>query len=404
MSLLRIRSPQPDTPEHWAWALVEKGLDPSAGEGALAQMPLELLRRAERIQLLAPAQLVLITRVRLPSGRRSGSLLAYAVEENTASEPDANEVCHLGSTGEADVLAVVDRALMEKWKEALAAVGIHDYSISCESLMLPLPPDRWSCVWDGKQGFVRIGKFEGAATDCGDRQSPPLSLCLMLEGARARNEPPDGIGLHPTAPEALPDIEAWQRALGVRIFPAGRWDWRLAPPDSGVSFAREHRKWHFLAGTFARLRPAAWVLGIALALHGTALAVDWARLAGEQRSVRSQMESRFRGVFPDAVAVADPVLQMRRKLAEARRGANKPDDGDFTVMTAKVAPALKALAPGALRVLSYESGRMTLEVLADDPSLPARIAAQLAQAGLAVTALPPAGGGRRTVTMTVRAL
>jgi general secretion pathway protein L len=404
MSVLRIRPPLPDASEQWGWALVQKGADPLAGDGALAQMPLELLRRAESIQLLAPAQLVLITRVRLPSGRRSGSLLAYAVEENTASEPDANEVCRLGSAGDADVVAVLDRNLMEAWKEALAAVGIHDYSISCESLLLPLPPDRWGCVWDGKQGFARTGQFEGAATDCGDRQSPPLSLALALEGARARDESPAAIDLHANGPEALPDIEGWERALGVRIFPAGRWDWQLAPPDAGIAFARERRRWHSVAGTLARLRSAAWVLGVALALHGTALAVDWARLAGEQRSARSQMESKFRSVFPDAVAVADPMLQMRRKLAEARRGANKSDDGDFTVMTAKMAPALKALPSGALRVLSYESGRMTLEFLADDPSLPARIAAQLAQAGLTVAALPPAGGGRRTVTMTARAL
>ena len=404
MSLLRIRSPLSDAPQLWAWALVENGAEPLTGEGTLAQMPAQLPGRAEQIQLLVPAEQVLIMRVRLPSGRRSGSLLAYAAEENTASEPDANEVSRLGSAGDADVLAVVDRALTEKWKEALGSVGIHDYSVICESLMLPLPANRWSCVWDGRQGFVRTGKFEGAATDCGDRDSPPLSLCLLVEAAKERNELPAGIDLHLTAPEALPDIEAWQRALGVKIFPAERWDWRRAPPDAGVSLSREHRRWRSLAGMLTRLRPAAWLVGIALAIHGAALVIDWARLAAEQRSLRTQMESRFRSVFPDAVAVADPALQMRRKLAEARHGANRPDDGDFTAMTAKVALALKALPSGALHVVSYESGRMTLEFVADDQSLPARIAAQLAQAGLAVAALPTAGAGRRTVTMTVRAL
>lgn len=402
MSLLRIRSPGPHS--EWAWALIGMGTEPVTGEGALAQLPSQLLGRAERVQLLVPAEHMLITRVSLPSGRRSGSLLAYAVEEHTATEPDANEVSRLGAAGDTDVLAVTDRTLVAKWKEALAAVGIHDYSVSCESLMLPLPANRWACVWDGRQGFVRVGRFEGAATDCGDRLSPPLSLGLLLEAAKARNESPAGIDLHVSAAEALPDIEAWQRVLGVKIFPARRWDWRHASPDAGVNLAREQRRWHSLAGMLTRLRPAAWLAGAALAIHGTALAVDWARLAGEQRSLRTQMESRFRSVFPETVAVADPSLQMRRKLAEARRGANRPDDGDFTVMTAKVALALKALPAGALHVVSYESGRMTLEFVADDRSLPARIAAQLAQAGLAATAGPPAGTGRRTVTMTVRAL
>jgi general secretion pathway protein L len=406
MSVLRIRSPLPDSPLRWEWALVENGALPLAGEGPIAQLPPQWQKRAERIQLLIPAAQVLIARVRLPSAvkRRSGSLLAYAVEDSTASEPDANEVSWLGSAGGADVLAVMDRKHLEGWREALGAAGIRDYSVSCESLMLPLPAEGWSCVWDGREGFVRAGEFEGAATDCGDRQSPPLSLCLMLEDAKARNETPAAIELHASAPEALPDIESWQRALGVVVRAAQRWDWRMAPPEAGVSLVQERHAWRVPSGMFARLRPAAWIAGIALAIHAAALIVDWARMAGEQRTLRTQMESRFRSVFPEAVAVTDPALQMRRKLAEVRRAANKPDEGDFAVMIAKVAGALKVLPAGALHVVSYESGRMTLEFAADDQALQGRISAHLTQSGLAVSIVPAVGTGRRTVTMTVRAL
>src|SRR6185436_5416452 len=51
----------------------------------------------------------------------------------------------------------------------------------------------------------------------------------------------------------------------------------------------------------------AWILGVALAIQTVALMIDWASLAHEQRTLRRQMESRFRAAFPDAVAVVDPV-------------------------------------------------------------------------------------------------
>ncbi len=406
MSLLRILCPLIGPQQRCAWALVDGGAEPEAGEGLLAQMPRRLLQRAKRIELVIPASQVLITRARLPpgSGRRSASLLAYAVEESTASEPDANQVSWLGSAGDADVLAVVDRQGLENWRHALRVADIHGYAVCCETLMLPLPAGGWSCAWDGREGFVRTGEFEGAATDSGDRESPPLSLCLMLEDAKARNEAPASIALYVTAGDAAPDVAAWQRILGVTILPAQAWDWRAALPVVGISLAQEHRRWRLPAATLSRLRPVAWIAGIALALHAVALVVDWTRLAGEQRTLRTQMEARFRAAFPDTVAVADPALQMRRKLAEARRAANRADDGDFAVMIAKVAAGLKELPAGAVRTLSYENGRMTLELAVGDEALVRRISARLSQAGLSVETVPAAARtGRDKVTMTVKA-
>lgn len=406
MSLLRIFCSLLEPPQHCQWALIAGGVEPLTGEGSLAQLP----HGAERIQLVIPASQVLITRAYLPpsAGRRSGSLLAYAVEENTASEPNANQVSWLGSAGGADVLAVIDRQGLENWGAALGAVGIYGYAVCCETLMLPHPTGGWSIAWNGREGFVRTGEFEGAATDCGDRESPPLSLHLLLEEAKARNEEPTAIALYLTAPEAMPDVAAWQQSLGITILPAQRWDWRTAPPEAGVSLlVPKDRPWRLpllvLQNILPRLRPVVWIVGIALAVHSLALVADWTRLAVEQRGLRRQMEASFRSAFPDATAVADPALQMRRKLAEARHAVNQPDDGDFPEMIKKVATGLRDLPAGALRTVSYENGRMTLEIAVREESLVRQIAARLLQAGLKVETLPPAPGtGRDTVTMTVR--
>ena len=213
--------------------------------------------------------------------------------------------------------------------------------------------------------------------------------------------------MYAIAPDSPPEIEAWQRALGVALRLAGPWDWRTAPPEAGISLAQERARWRLPPGTLARLRPAAWIVGVALAVHALALVVDWTRLASEQRSLRARMESRFRAAFPDAVAVADPALQMQRKLAEARHAAGQPDSGDFLPMVVNVAAALKQVPQGGLRIASYESGRMTLELAGVDDAGIRRIVTRLLQSGLHVdrgadAAPASARSGSGTVIITVR--
>jgi general secretion pathway protein L len=368
MSLLRIYAPLGDGPSRCEWALIE-GLQSVRGEGTLAELP----RGAHRIQLVIPAAQVLITRAKLPPGarRRDARLLAFAVEEATAAEPEANQVSRLG----ADAVAVLDRKGLERWRDALEAAGLRAYEVHSEILLLPRASGEWSLAWNGAEGFVRSGEFEGAATDAGDPATPPLSLRLMLEQAR-----PDAIAVYGT----LPDLAAWQRELGIPMRAGGAWDWRAAPEQAGISLAQERRRWRVTPAAAASLRRAGWIAGAALALHGAALLADWMILGGEQRAVRAQMEARFRSAFPDAVAVADPALQMRRQLALARHRAALPDGGDFAPMIAKVALGLKELPPGALRTVSYESGRMTLELAATEDAELRRIAARLARTGLIV--------------------
>ena len=405
MSILRIYCSLRDAPQRCEWALVNENAKPVAGKGELAQLP----QRAERVQLVIPAAEVLITRARLPKSakRRGAAVLAYAVEEKIVDDPDANQVSWLGSAADADVLAIVDRQGLQRWLGALGEVGIRGYDVHCETLLLPWATGEWSLAWNGREGFVRTGEFEGAATDCGDRESPPLSLRMMLEDAKSRGEAPASIALYAIAPDAPPEIEAWQRALGVALRLAGAWDWRAAPPNAGVSLAQERTRWRLPPGTLARLRPAAWIMGAALTVHALALVVDWTRLASEQRGLRAQMESRFRAAFPEAVAVADPALQMRRKLAEARHALGQTDSGDLLPMIANVASALKQAPPGALRIVSYESGRMTLELAGVEDAAIRRIVAQLRQSGLQVdkgaeTAAVSARSAAATVVITVR--
>jgi len=408
MSLLRIRCALAQAPEQCEWALIDEGREPLAGEGSLAQLP----RHLERVQLMIPAAQVVMIRARLPrsvSRRRAGAVLAYAVEERIAQDPEVARVTWLGSVGEDDVLAVLARAQLGHWRDALLATGVRGYEVVCETLLLPWEAGEWSLAWDGREGFVRTGQFEGAASDCADRAMPPLSLRLMLEEARAHavapTAAPASIVLYTTAAGAVPDIAAWQRELGIPIRLAGAWDWRIAQSQHGATLFQERRGWGDVSEILRRLRPAAWIAGAALAVHAVALVVDWTALAREQRDLRRQMVSQFRATFPDAVAVVDPALQMRRKLAQARHVAGRPDPGDFLPMIVHVAAALNALPANSLRAVSYEAGRMTLELDALEPAATSGLVERLRHAGFGVSVAPgsPRAGGA-TLTLTLRVL
>ncbi len=400
MSLLRIYASLQEVPTHCQWVLIDHGREPVIGEGRLAELP----TRVERVQLVLPAAQVLITRARLPEGarRRPGQALAFAVEEKLAGEPDDNQVSWVGVVGDEDALAVSDKRSLQRWRTALGAVGIRSYEVHCETFLLPWQAGEWSLAWNGTDGFVRTGRFEGVATDCGDQQSPPLSLHLMLELAGARSAGPGSIALFTTGEESPPDMQAWTRELGIAVRLAGAWDWRRSPVDAGITLFREQQRTLAFAGTLPRLKPVAWIAGVALIMHAVVLVAHWSVLASEQRALRQQMESRFRSTFPEAVAVVDPVLQMRRKLAEARSAAGLSDSGDFFPMIEGVAVAMKSVPAGALRILTYEGGRLTLELAAIDEGIVSRIVTQLKQSGLG--AERSALAQRPGTVITVRAL
>lgn len=402
MNLLRIYCSLSAPAQHCQWALIDDGRQSITGEGRLADLP----RRAERVQLVIPASQVLITRARVPreARRGPGSVLAFAVEERLAGDPDGSQVSWLGAVGDEDALAVTDKRGLERWRQALADAGIAVDEVHCETLLLPLRAGEWSLAWNGRDGFVRSGEFEGTSTDCGDRESPPLCLRLMLEEAGARGATPNAIALYATPPDATPDLAAWQRELGTELRHAGAWDWRLAPSAAGVCLTQPRQGWRLLADAARRLRPAAWILGLALALHAVALVAGWTQLAGEQQALRQKMEAQFRAAFPAAVAVADPVLQMRRKLADARHGAGVADSGDFLPMIEQVAAATRELPPGALRTIAYEGGQMRLELVVNDGAAVQRLKARLLDSGLSVElAATTPRAGRATQLMTVRA-
>lgn len=401
MKLLRIYAECPDATGRCQWALLEDGRDVVGGAGAIADLP----PGSDRVQLVLPAARVLLTRVRIPrgSGRRGGSVLAFAVEERTVGEPEASEVICLATSGDEDILAVTDAKALASWHDALAKPGLIIDAVYCETLLLPRIDGEWSLAWNGREGFVRSGDFEGGATDSGDMLMPPLRLRQMVEEARRQGTAVATLALFTTTPKAAPDLEAWQAELGMALRLAGPWQWQTTLANPGAALPRPTRAWSIPATLVRRLRPAGWILAAALCLHALALAFDGSLLGLEQRQLRKGMEAQFRATFPDAVAVSDPALQMRRKLAQARHAAGRVDASDFAPMIALVAAAARELPSGALRTIEYGGDRLTLTLDSGEGGVIRGLEARLIQGGLGVEISPPGDrAGGRTV-LVVRA-
>lgn len=387
MSVLRVYGSLGDTTLQCAWSLRD-GNRITEGNGSLDELP----SHARQVEFIVPATDVLITSATLPRSakRRTGMTLAYAVEEQSADEPDANQVFWLGRAGEEDVLAVVNRAGLARWLAAFDRFGMQAVDVRCESLLLPRKAGCWSVAWNGNEGYVRTSDVEALATDSGDHATPPLALRLALRNAAARKCVPESISVCAPSRDSAPDVQAWQRVLEVPVHAADSHDWRTAPADAGPVLMRAGSHWTTMAAVAARLRPAAVIAVCALLFHGLASVTDWAMLTREQDGLRQSMEVRFRTAFPEAVAVVDPALQMRRKLAEARHASGIEDEGDFLPVLDKAGSALRELAPGSLRMLSYDGGRLTLEVSGLDAAAAARVRKRLVESGLILeTGAPP---------------
>lgn len=414
MSVLRIRYSLADSTRACEWAVIDVGHESRIGRGHLADL-MQLVRNCESVQLLLTAADILLVRTRLPpgSGQRTSSVLAYAIEELIIGDPDLQHVVFLGASDRepgASVLAVMDKEGYDTCLQEIDALGASNIEVHHEALLMPWRPDEWSMAWDGREGFLRHGEREAGILDSGDQVSPPLALSMLLSEARVGGVQPTTLAIYAIDQTAVdaPDVDAWGLALGIKVRLAGTWDWRRAQVDLGQTIETRRRRWRLPTLSWPQLRPALWLLGAALIINAAALIIDWSLLANEQRQMRQQMDSRFRAIFPEAVAVVDPALQMRRKLVEARHAAGVSDETDFLPMAERLAAALQETAPGSLRTIAYESGRMTIELSGVDAAAQQRLRLRLGQSGLRLEQNSDAARGAAStsgglVQMTVRA-
>jgi general secretion pathway protein L len=382
MSLLRIHIPsswpdlEPAAPLPWC-RLGARGEWLDAGSATLVNLP-----RAEACELVIPAELVLLTRARLPRGskQKMRQLLPYAIEDKLGGEPDAVHVAagHTLADGQT-ALAVIDKAWLARALARLNEAGLRPRNAWPETLLPALPADGWTMVWDGRGGFLRSGGRRARARRSSSGSRPRRCVEPGALGGRAADRLPA-----PAKARRRPTRGIFTRSMAVEV--GVEWAPLQHPdtPSGGVDLLQGA----FASSSLARdwwpnLRLPLILAGLIALLQVGATTTEWLLLSREKQQLQAAMERSFREAFPDARVVVDAPLQMQRNLAELRGAAGQLSPLDFLPLLARAAAALDADDRSNLRAVRYESSQLSLDVALPDRAAADVLLKRLTDAGLA---------------------
>ena len=357
MSIVHIFVPESGFGTTCDWALRVAGTVQS-GTGDWDQLP-----QANQTVLILAASRVLFTQVQLPAvgQNKMRELLAYAVEDKLLTEPDKVHTVATARKPNGDTtVAIIDKAWLRQQLAYLRQRGIQADKMFAETLLPPLENKAWSLVWNGQGGFIRSDMHAGFVVDGGDAQTPPMALNLALDEARASHTAPERLLIY-QAPNA--SVPVWS---DIEIELRGHWTWHNAETANASAF-------NLLQGEFAppskarawtlQWRPAFAVLSVIVAVHFLATLGDWIQLKREHNRLQSAMVATFKQTFPEAAAIVDPALQMRRNLADLQRARGIAESSDFLPLLAQVAPLLRQ---GHIQSLQYSQDQLVFDVLLSD--------------------------------------
>lgn len=331
------------------------------GSAQIAELP-----RADRVDIIVPASMVLFTEVKLPPvrGQKLRQLLPFAVEEKILSDPDQVQVA-VGARDEEGLtrLAVVDRAWLDSSCERLSQQGLRPLNGYAETCLPELEPNAWTLIWDGHEGFVRTAVGAGLALDSMGDTGAPFALRRAVEEARSNTRLPEKIILRTTdAAASVPDLQLWSTQLGVTVVPGQDWHWapRFLNAANAINLLQgDYAPSSSLRELVPQLRPILLLAGLIIGAQILATGADWWRLNREKKNLTMEMNKAFKTAFPDASVVVDAPLQMQRNLAELRRASGQPQPNDFLPLLAKVLPLISA--SNGVEAVSYEQGALKVD-------------------------------------------
>lgn len=364
LSFFRFR-----TPEQVEW-LRSDGV---VQRGSLAEM--EAQAASGRWLLVAPGEAVTLRPVALPSRKRStwARAIPYALEDQLADEIEALHFA-LGSVPEHGRLpvAIIAHATLRAWLDACESVGLSPVAVIPEPLLLPWQEGEWSLLLEPQRAVVRIGRWEGFATE-----RDLLELLLKQALTEASDAKPQRLRVWGDHPSGLSDYDVELqiedsapeplRLLAINNPPASTLDLLQGPYSRQAHWGRRLRPW----------RAAAILAGLWLLTQGVAQIYDYWRLQRELTTLRAEMERIFKDAVPDATRIVNPKVQMETRLRELRpANAGK---GAFFELLYQGGSLLPHFPGVALRSLNYRIGQLDLDLEGGNPTVLDQLRQQISQ-------------------------
>ncbi len=402
---LLLRLPAPDqTDADWLT------IDDSAQLPALRQRgPLALAAaaaRTARVIVLAPAAQILLAEPELPPG--GGAKLAravpFALEEQLTEDVDHLSFA-LGRrrAGGGTPVAVVSRAVLQGWIDALEGAGIEPKALYPDVALMPDNPGQTVLWLEGSRLAVRR---PGALPFVVELE--PVTEALSVAGVIA--EPQDASAAPHVAESVLLHAtrEDWARvqdefetlldrfaSIKVQLLPEGALPWLargLGDPDAVNLLQGEFARNADRNATLKRWRaPAALAAGL-LAAHVAAQTLQIRQADREAVRLDGEIAKIFSQALP-ADKAHDPRRQMQARLDQIRRATSGPRH--FLHALEAVSAAASATPHLSIQSLSYREQAMELRMTAPNLVALSQFSQQIGQHELSadIQSSTPAGDG-----------
>ena len=378
-----------------AYALVaDGGAILREGTDVLADLR-PVIAQSQRVTLLLAASDVTLLRIRVPplSAARLRTALPNMLEEKLMSDPAE---CIIVAGGTADGLrtvAVVQRAWLERLVQLFSGMGASHLSALPAQLCVPYQAGIVSAVIlehaADLELVIRLNEQEGLGIAVLPDQAESAlqetlqTLCAVVPQA------PIALYLTPAsvpACQALLDDGQHER---VTLFADNWLRWVTAARGvtlnlmSGLGVA---------GGSGLNWQPWRWAIGLAvitLLVNVTALNVDWLRMKREANGLQGSMIQTYKTAFPKEIAIIDPVVQMRQKIAAGQRASGQAAPDDFTSLLAAFSEAWNSVMQGGQSLviagIEYHDRGLLIKLKPDAQPPLDQIKAALAQRQLSLS-------------------
>ena len=327
------------------------------------------------------------------SAQKRDALLRYAIEDKLTIDPATVHAVVLGksasTTANTHVVAAIDRAWFSGVLQVLRGAGIEPAQAVSSAALIAVSVGEWAVVIEGEHGLARRAdgfaySFDVAAPNANVPVDPPFALALALKEAR------DGQGA-PTQLTVFVDqrtnqasnaawVDTWQRVLDCRVRVAARPPPRMVTVDAGNLLAGDFAPRQSGNGWIALLKPAMTITVLIAVLHLAFTVVDAWRLDQRRRALEGDMVQVFKESFPNAQAIVDPPLQMKRNLIAMKRERGLGADDDARLLLAQLTAIIKSVPNVTPQRITIAEGTASIEA-----TVPAPAAQALLKAGAAET-------------------
>jgi len=364
------------------WAMSDdKGvLTSGVRQGTFAEAAASIEGR--RSTLVLPADDVTLAQTVVPGGSlaRAQQAVPFALEEQVADDVDSLHFA-LGAKNRDDEypVAVIGRDVMDKVTQHAEEAGLRPTEIVPETLALPslkaATPDMkvWSALLDGERAVVRLGDYEGFATDHG-------MASMMLESAASlndENQAPTSLVVFSTSEGNTLTVP---ESIELETRPC---DHRLALYASGLA---NTPRVNLLQGSYnpkkkfdQTWKPWRWSMGLAACVCLVLFAgkfIDVQRLEKREAALDAQISEAFKQALPN-----ERMRRPRQQIQAALNRVGAVNSDGFTHRLSQIAASLSTQPQTSLKTIGYRRGRFDLDLNTDAvPTLDA-LQSELAKRG-----------------------